>query len=256
MAEHLWQRFGDLKLPASAGDVSDEQLFSALDPALDRLLALFKTAINVELGGEVGEVSSDSVWHVARRGTVLAQRLPVASTIWCKPTRKVLRERELPYPLLAIYRTTCEHDDLTINQTRAIWSWQFDYILGPLDGADARRLSAALVAVSKIVQLVIHNFGHPEYDDGAAQFFPDGGGLERFWVVSSQQGPASFGQEDEGQEFLALSMVLRSSEIGTVDLDGLPDYDGATYDLDLNSVGGGRFIGYTEVPVEKPKVGP
>ena len=255
MAEHFYRRFGDLVLPVTSDDVADEQLFSALDPALDRLLDLFKVAINVELGGEADSVSTTSAWHVARRGTVLESRQPVASTLWCKPTRAVLREREMPWPMLALYRITSENDDLTLSQVRTTWTWGLDYILGPLDGAHSRRLSAALTAVQKIIQLTIHNYGHPAYDGGAAQFFADGGGLERFWIVASQQGPANFGQDGEGVEYQALSMTLRTTEIATVTEGDAPAYEGATVSLGVGGLAD-RFIGYTEVPIQKPKVGP
>ena len=51
MTDRLLRRFGDVDWPVGSSDVTDQQLFSALDPGLDKLLAYFTAYINVELGG-------------------------------------------------------------------------------------------------------------------------------------------------------------------------------------------------------------
>jgi len=257
MAEHLLRRFGDFSLPVDSTDVSDGQLFSVFDPALDRLISLFRTAINVELGGEVESVTTTSVWRVARTGTTLVESLPVASTLWERPTRSVLRERQLPFPLLAIYRLEATHDEWTLNIERVTQRWGLDWILGPLTAADARRLTGAMNGVKNVIQLVIRDQCHPAFEGGAVQFFRDTGGLSTFKVVTSQHGLADFGEQAEGHEFYALTMQLESTELDE-EVDGAdPPFEGVSLTL---GVGGSDGIlptaieARTEVPIQSPQV--
>lgn len=249
----LLQRFGDVDFPIDASDVSDNQLFSALEPGRDQLLSLFQTAINEELNRSQ-TYSATSPWGTAATGTKLESKLPVADTTYRIISRAPLREREVTFPLLALYRTTFESDEWTLSIDRITQDWGLDYILGPLDEADYRRLGGALVAVPKFIGAVIRKQGHPAFESGAVQFGAGKGHFSTVKLASGIEGPASWGQTGEGHEFWACSMVLQTTELESLTADG-GDFEGATVKLGVGNATEAvpeLVVGRTEVPVQSP----
>jgi len=239
MTDFLLRRIGDVDYPVDSTDVTDQQLFSALDPGLDKLLAYFSAYINVELGGAAASVTAGSVWSVARTGTVLSGVQPVASTMWEDPRRSALRERELTFPILALYRTTSTIEEFTLQLVSETQTWGLDYILGPLDTADARRLLPARTAVKKLIAQAIRNRSHPEYESGALQFGAGKGGFNTIAITSAAEDLADFGEQNQGMEFRGASMVLVTTELDSDADDAYPPLEGASITI---GVGGSEGI--------------
>ena len=228
---------GGIQHPTEATDVENGQLYSVGDPARDTLIALFSAAINAELG---------AAWNSARTGTALSASAPVADTSYTAPRRSVLRESGYQFPLLAVYRTgeaPWSWFGLDVRQRRQRWG--VDYILGPLKAEDERRLGGALNWVAAVVDQAIEQRGHPAYEDGDVQFY--GADIPTVWrpgtlasvsLISSQEGVASFGQDGEGVEFLACSMVLESTEFDGVDCEVAAAFSGLNVSIDITGDGG------------------
>jgi len=244
--DFLFARFGDVQFPVPGTDVADDQLFSAFDPVRDTLIALFQTALVAELA---------KAWNVARVGTRLSDREPVADVLHEMPRRGLLQQQLFKYPLLCVYRTSSTSDELTLWRERITQLWGVDYIIGPLDPAEYRRLGGALQAAQKLLQLTLRQSGHPAYLGGRVVLTPDNGGLDTARVVSTQIGPAQYGETDEGQEFHAMSMVLETTELDALDLDAIPVFEGVTATLgvgDAFQVFPDLVVGDTSVPLQPP----
>lgn len=255
MPSYLFDNFGDVSFPTLGSDVDDTQLFSVFDPARDRLLSLFKTAINVELARSTTIIATDSPWYAVTPNTSLDGKMPVVDTFYKMPSRAAFRETKLDYPLLALYRVKTTAEEHTLSYEKQTCSWGLDYILGPLKEDEYRRVGGALEAVKKIVHLVIKKRGHPEFESGALQFFPGVGGLAAMRVVEAVEGPAEFGEEGEGLEFMALHMELESVEHEHQQDDAYPDFEGATIHMGVggeNDAAPDVIIARTEVPQQPP----
>jgi len=228
MIDSLYSNFGGASFPITSADVQNTNLFSVTDPGRDNMIALFKAAINMEFAQSLTVIEPTSAWSVVTPSTRLSGAMPVSDTTYDPPRRSVLRETKLTYPLLALYRTTAIHDDFTLARERITQTWGFDYILGPLSVADFRRLGGALNGVKDIIQLCIRRRGHPAYKDGALQFGPGEGNFSTVQITQSSEGPANYGQENEGMEFHALHMDLKTTELDGADADTVPDFEGSS----------------------------
>jgi hypothetical protein len=248
--DFLYQRFGGVRFPIKDGDTTDGQLYSSLDPVRDRLVALFRAAINQELGRGVNTVVAGSPWDLARTATNLATALPVADTLFTSPTAEKIKELKIDFPLLCLYRVSSDHEEFSLVREAERCAWGFDYVLPPLSGSELRKLSGVLSAVGKIVQLVVRRRGHPAYESGALQFGTDKGTLSILKVKSSQQGPASFSPTPgETLVYYALHAELESLELDAPyelvvggDADGTPttetDFEGVDYNLGVGGADG------------------
>lgn len=268
----LFQTLGDVGFPTDGADVEDGQLFSVLDPARDRMIALFKAAINYELAHSTTVVSPTSPWGVATAGTVYETRMPVDDTYYEVPDRETLRKGDYRFPFLALYRTELtEVVERTLSIEGQRWRWGLHYCIGELGIANERKLSAVLSAVPKIVQLVIRNNGHPAYADvrtidgveqQVAQFFATSGGLAEVRLVGAVIGPASYGEQGQGLVLHAAQLTLETLELdGFVEDDvgaaDAPIFEGATFHVNSAATEGvhaDTAVIRTEVPVEDPLV--
>jgi len=248
----MYEFFGDVDYPITGSEVQNTNLFSVTDPGRDNMIALFTAAINTELAQSTTVIEPTSAWAKVIPSTRLDGVMPVSDTTYDLPRRSVLRETKLTYPLLGVYRTQATHDEFTLAQERITQLWGFDYVMGPLSVADFRRLGGAMNAVRTIVQLVIRRRGHPAYKGGALQFGPGTGQFSTIQVTESSEGPAQFGQEDEGMEFHALHMVLKTTELAGLDAIA-PTFEGSTVTMGVGTDGDilADFIEVkTEVPLE------
>lgn len=255
MTETLFDTFGDLGFPLADTDVTDTNLFSAVDPVRDRMLSLFKTAINIELALSTTVTETNSAWFVVTPDTPLAGKLPVEDTFYKMPSRAAFRETALTYPLLALYRMKSMHEEHTLNYEKEIQTWGLDYILGPLKEDDFRRVGGALNAVKKIIHAVIKRRAHPEFEGGAVQFFATVGGLAKIRIVETTEGPAEYGQEGEGLEFMSLHMELETEEHEHQKDGANPDFDGATITIGVGeeqTAVPDLIVVRTEVPQQSP----
>jgi hypothetical protein len=207
----FFSRFGLVEFPVEGDQVTDEQLYSVLDPLLDKMLRLFRAAINQELGQAIDSVVATSVWAAVRTGTKLATALPVADVLYTAPTPQVVLSSKYKFPLLCCYREGGDAGEFSLALDKTADRWGVDYILGPLDPADHRRLTAAVRGVFMVLQQAIRAGAHPALDSGASQF-PDGE-LWKLRLARWEAGPAKFGETDRGQEFFALHLALESEEL-------------------------------------------
>ena len=206
----MFERLGGLELPVRGSDIGTTWL-AALDPQRDRLLDLFASAINSELG---------EAWTKAKQGfrKGLGDR-PVATKLPDEPTESLLTQLKTPFPLLAIHRSgTGTYEEFTLEITRLKQPWSLHYILGPLDAIDQRQLKDICIAVAKIVALVIRRRGHQSFEGGTLQFFGDGSPeapapFSSIKIVSHEgPGQAVFGGAASGTIYWAIEMRLETSE--------------------------------------------
>lgn len=229
--DFYFSKFGLVEFPVEGDQVTDTQLYSVLDPLLDRMLGLFRAAINQELGQGIDSVAATSVWAAVRTGTKLATALPVADVLYTHPTPQVVLSSKYSFPLLAVYRESGAGDEFSLALEQDKCQWGVDYILGPLDPADHRRLTAAIRGVFMVLKQTIRQGSHPAYDGGAKQFADEE--LWKLQLVRWQAGPAKFGEADKGQEFFALHLELGSEELV------VPDEDAAAAPFEGTSVNAG-----------------
>ena len=209
--DFLFARFGDVNFPVD--DVENGQLFSALDPVRDRMLAFFKDAVNQELGGSTSTVTASSAWGTARVGTVLASAQPVQDVCYLAPTPDLMRETNWGMPLLCCYRTSAVHEEFSLQRELIRSTWGVDYILPPLAVDDRRKLAGVLSGVRSLLTLLIRRRSHPAYQNGALIFGSGYGGFDTLKVASSTEGPVAFSDQSGGNYYYALHLDLESVEL-------------------------------------------
>jgi hypothetical protein len=239
----LHRSVGELALPVVATDVTNAQLFSALDPGADILRALFVAALNAELA---------AAWNVARAGTALATKQVVEDSMYALPDKSVLREAKINFPCLAVYREEGTFTEHTLDQDEEATTWGIDYILGPLSPEDYRRLAAIMNGVRATVLLVIRQRGHASYRAGELQFFPGRGHFASVYLRSYKQGAATWGPEGEGQVVYVLSMQLETKEHEYGDAGADPDLTGVSMSIGLGGDPAGVLPDETTVRTEFP----
>lgn len=199
-------RLGDVNFPVAPADLDDDQsLWSVGDPARDRLIDLFRASITS---------AHEAVWNVARVGTALDQRAPVAMTTYRQPDRNLLSARGTTFPLLAIYRTEQpqEYEPATLSYSALTCTWRLEYFLGPLNEADFRRLGGILELIPRHVAEVIRKRGHSSFEAGSAQFGEGKGGFLSVILARHRTGVATIADEGEGLELHMVSCELETRE--------------------------------------------
>lgn len=235
-AESLYQRLGSLSLPPDLDAIAEAKTLTALDPARRILADLFKAAINAELA----EAWVAAVANRFSESGPISPTLPVADVLEMRPSKRVMQERQCAFPLLAIYRSgQAEDEPFNIGEYRLKQPWSLDWVLGPVDAATAFQLGDCAFGVTGVVRLVCRAKRHPAYRSGAIQF-GDGNPLGSIRVVSSA-GPESapFADDDSGQHYLMVSMILESLEYpGESSDDTVGPLTGADYDYGIGSLDG------------------
>lgn len=236
--DFLFRKFGAAEFPPDL-TARPESLFSAFDPGLDRMLALFKAALNYELS---------AAWTIAKQGTPLAASDPVADTLWQQPTKATLRQRKADWPLLCLARVSGTHEDLTLHREQHTTTWSLDYLLGPLDTASFRRLGGALNAALKILQEVVAAHGHPSVAGGADQF----DGFNTIRIMTDGIGTAGFADDPDGPEYHGLHVDIETTELDKPMDGSVGDYNGATFVFgvgDAHDILPNEIIARTDVPL-------
>lgn len=184
-----------------------------LDPAQDILIALFKAAINNDLG---------PAWEEARGGTPLASSAAVQTTVPHEPDDDVFRELKVTFPVLCVWREGDATEKPFTNQYDAITQrWAIDYIMGPLSVEDRRKLGATVRHVREIIKEICNVGGHVAYGMDSANVQPrqiltsdesGGAGFSSFRFVSGSHGQAGFG--DGEPKYWATRIICESVEYG------------------------------------------
>jgi hypothetical protein len=231
--DHYFSRVGAVVFPVEGDQVTDEQLYSVCDPLRDRLLKFFAAVISKELGQATdGTVAPTSVWAAARTGTRWANTPPVADTIYTQPTPGMLLSSEYKFPLLAVYREGNDpHDKFTLEIERMNDRWGVEYIIGPLDPADHRRLTAAVHYARMAIVLALRKQRHPAYEGGADQM-PEQE-LWRIHITGGVIAPATFGEQGKGQEFYGMRIDMKSEELVVLDTAKYPAHEGTDLNVGL-----------------------
>lgn len=243
MTDSLYQGFGGLSLPVSVAGT--ETTLTSLDQARATLAALFKAAINAELG---------ALWTLAAADSPLAGSSPCQATLELAPTAQTMKQwKATGWPLLCIYRDgsgVLEQHTLNGQIERLTQPWGLDYILGPVDIGDLRKLGDIFQAVTKVVRLCIRKRGHPAYQSGALQFFPNAdvngdvplfpeksllGSIELKSVDGPPHYQARFAGAEDSLSYFAISMHLETVEYTYDDAEADPNVEAA----DFNVAGGG-----------------
>lgn len=239
MTQSLYEGLGGLTLPAPSVTTT----LTPLDPARSVLSGLFSAALNAEIA---------TVWTAASTGTPLAGRQPVNDILELPPTAENMKQRAASFPLLCVYRDgTGLLEEATLNGQieRLTQPWTIDYIVGPTDIGDLRKLGDVFQAAVKTIRLCIRRRGHPAYQNGTVQFFPApvNGKVPLFPASSllgsvqlkSYDGPphyqAKFAGADTNTIYHAVSMHLETTE-HSYDVDGS---DALIDGLDLQVNAGG-----------------
>lgn len=232
---YLFRKFGDVEFPVGA--VQNGQLFSVLDPARDKLLALFKAAINQELGGSPTSVVANSPWAIARANTVLSSALPVQDVSYLQPTGDLMRESNWGMPLLCCYRTSAIHEEFTLQREVIRTTWGVDYILPPLAADERRKLAAMLVGVRSLLTLVVRKRSHPAYQNGKLQFGQGYGGFDVMKVLSSAEGPAQFSDQAGSNYYYAVHLDIETTELDNT-TESYTDFDGVDLSVGIGGADG------------------
>ncbi len=227
MTDTVFARHGATIFDGSALGYSDT--LEPLDPGRDILLALFKKAIESELG---------SRFDVVTASTVLVASEVVEDSLPLRPNPELMQQRKAAFPLLCVYRSgTATIEEHTLEIDKITQPSEVVYTLGPLPASDIRKLGDILSAIPKLVQLVIKRRGHPEFDSGALQFFEGKGHFASVRAVSYETGQAQFG--DAGSPtYWTCQVNIETTELA----DGLPgettDLVGAGYSIGIGNEGG------------------
>jgi hypothetical protein len=231
--DHFFSRVGAVSFPVEGDQVTDEQLFSVLDPLRDRLLRFFRATINQELGQGIGTVEPTSVWAACRTSTKFADRLPVEDTLFVEPTPDMMTSSEFGFPLLAVFRRGSNDDEWSIDIERINSRWGINYIVGPLDPADQRRMGAAVHGAHMVILQALRAGRHPAYQGGAHQF-PEAE-LWKLRIEGTDVGPATFGERDKGQIFHMLELRLVGEELVNFDTTVYPAREGVDLNVGIGS---------------------
>ena len=195
-----------MTFPVDIDGINDS--LAVLDPARDRLLELFATAIESELGAAWTKVTGALPQGSAFAGSsVVADKLPL------RPSAQLMQERKTKFPLLCLHREGSEETQpFTLNEDRVQQQWQLHYILGPGDVEVERKILDVCHAIGALVKLVVRQRGHKDYDGGALQFFPESGALESVRVLR-KDGPGQATFVDDGSVTLwACTWTLETIE--------------------------------------------
>jgi hypothetical protein len=205
------RKFGRLEFPAP---LTGETTLASTDPAADLMLEVFAAAANSDLALR---------WQDASVGTPVSGTDPVASKHPQEPDADYMREVKVGFPALFVYRT----GDPTFNET-GLWKvqmtqrWGVDYIIGPLDAGNRRKLKAMLVAMAKLISQVVARGGHNAYGMDSNNVQPlqvfgsataDGievCGFTSIRTIGAELIPAKFSAD--GPIYHALTVTLESVE--------------------------------------------
>lgn len=223
--DSVFAGIGDLHFPIDTARVRADGTLISLDSGDGLFAALFKSAINSELG---------DAWRLAIGGSHASfGSLPVADTLEAEPTAALMTQRKAAFPLLCVHREgEGTFDQLTLYDDRLTQMWAVHYIMGPLDVAGQRKLGDIAVAIAKLISLVVRQRGHKSYDNGRPQFFEGKGGFSSV-TVKSMLGPgaARIDGDAESPSYFAMTVMIETTERTSESLDDVVLFDG--FDLSV-----------------------
>lgn len=222
--DSIVDKTGGLDFPLDPADF--ESTLTPLDPARNRLLSLFATAINYELTDVWLKVTSS-----LNPKHPLANTLPVQDTLELRPTANVMQQRKGTFPLLCLFRSARSvWEEHTLEIDKRTQDWSLMYILPPLDVQDQRRFGDVTQAVAAIVRRVIRNHGHKAFENGALQFFQDASGIGAIKMVAQTDiGNAPFAETPDAPLYYTVVCELQTIEYSQDQADEFGDFEGVDY---------------------------
>lgn len=149
---------GGLTSPVDPALVTDT--LAPADPARREICGLLRAAINGECRDAWAKVQA-----TLPASHYLRSALPVQDAIELEPDPNNLGQRKPGWPLLAVYRTGESTSEWVFTgRHRVTQQWAVDYLLGPLDIADVRKIGdLCTCAKGAIASALLHGLypGHP-----------------------------------------------------------------------------------------------
>ena len=248
--------YGAAEFPPNLATVRAARTLTSLEPARRILADLFKASI-------LAELTDAWVGAVANRLTPehgISPTLPVADVLELEPTANVMQARKAGFPLLAVYVDgTARYEPHLFDQRKLVQPWTVDWILGPADVATAFQLVDAARYISKLIDLVVENGGHPAYQSGVNVLGEGGCNFGALTVVGHEgPGQARFAGDENSPFYYAMTIRLESEEHpgALSDLEAYGPFTGADYDLGIGGapegVLPGHFYASTDPPYQDP----
>lgn len=212
--------FGAVSFPLNASEFDGS--FVPMDPARSILAALFKSALNYELG---------PVWNkLTGSATPLIDTSPVMSVFELDPNTHNMKQVGLKYPVLALHRVGEQTwSDFTMQVSKCDQDWNLHYILPNLDVSEMRRIGDVLRIIPEIIRRTIRARGHISYENGQLQF--ERCGLASAHVTKSEFGQAKFGGQVESPEWPAVTVTIHTVEYGTDREEEYPYLDSIDWNI-------------------------
>jgi len=223
-ADSIVDKTGGLAFPINVAEFSTT--LAPLDPARTRLLSLFSTAINYELGEVWTKVTNTFPPNHALYGT-----RPVQDLLEIRPSARVMQERKAIFPLLCLHRVgRAQWDFYTLEIERRIQDWALIYILPALGVGEQRKVGDVLLAVPAIVRRVIRNHGHKAFENGALQFFGDASGIGAIRLTGQTDfGNAPFADSADAPLYYTIVCELQTHEYSQDVADEFGDAEGVDF---------------------------
>lgn len=244
-----YEKFGGLDLPVFSADVDDT--LNALDPAVHTLAELFKAAVN----GELSEAWAKVTGNLPAAHPLFASSA-VSDTLELEPTPQVMTQRKQAWPLLCVHRTgTATYEHHTMQLVKLTQPWALHYILGPLDIGDLHKLNKVCIAVAKIVDMVIRDRGHRNFESGATQFFEGTSAHFSAIELKSHEGPGQARLAEGGDSLIYYAITLNLETVETVKdkVEAYGDFAGTDYEVGVGDGEGiypGLIYAASDVPLQ------
>lgn len=222
--DSIVDKTGGLNFPLNPADF--DGTLTPLDPARNRLLDLFATAINYELTDVWTTVTSKLHAKHPLYGT-----LPVQDRLELRPSSSVMQQRKAIFPLLCLFRSArAVWEEHTLEIDKRTQDWSLMYILPPLDVLDQRRFGDVTQAVAAIVRRVIRNHGHKAFENGTPQFFQDTSGIGAIKMIAQTDiGNAPFADGPDAPLYYTVVCELQTVEYSQDLAEEFGDFEGVDY---------------------------
>lgn len=199
---------GSAPMPTTAVTGDEAKTLASLDPADDIMGKLFKAGMNNDLAPR---------WNTARLGTSLKDASPIAMHYPAEPTPDLLRSTEISFPCLFVHHDGKPRTErFTAKKWATKRTWYLQYILGPLDEAEHRKIGFATTYFHMLVSEIIRMNGHPAYAMDTNNVWPRpvldfDCSFQDVKILGSDSGQARI-----GDDFYSGSLVV----LETTELDG------------------------------------
>jgi len=235
---HLNERFGAATFPSRTGAAYELDSSAGLlrHPGQDTLLALFRAAINAELGDDWTTVT-----NTLETGHRLRSTSPVESARPLRPSKNVLLELKSKAPILFLHPDgEGEFSAFTQYEDQKTQDWKLHWIIGPCDVGDARKIEWFADKIGKLIRRVCVGKLHPAYMSGAIQWNDDSStnaaDFTKVAVTKSGFDPGAVFEGEDDTPFGALQVSLQTTETSSTLTDADVTAEGADGTLNVGDM--------------------